>query len=702
MKAAVTPLLQFIKSTPQFIVPIYQRHYSWTKAQCQQLWDDIIQKNTGGDSTTNHFIGTIVYVTPARDGKHPVGVIDGQQRLTTVLLLLKAIADYVNEHGVKQQKPERISPKEIDSYLFANHGINTDNPHKLVLSEADQETFAAIIGDTPLPEHPSPLLIGNFEFFTNLLQQTESDVSRIYRGLSRLTVVEIALDATKDNPQLIFESINSTGIPLSQADLIRNFILLGHDPIVQSDLYSRFWRPMEIIFGRRNYPTRFDAFMRHYLTIKTGEISRISDVYQSFKRYFQAIDISTEYLLTDLHRFAGYYGAIALGQEPNVLLQQAFANISELGIEAPYPFLLQMYDFCQHGSLSAQDVHRMAQIVASYIVRRSVCGIPSTALGYFFASLATQLDETEYPESLEALLWLQTSTLRFPRDKEFIKELTTRDIYNSRNARYLLTRLEQFGSGTTINFEHFSIEHILPQNKELSPSWQDALGPEWEDLQEQWVHTLGNLTLTEHNTEYGDNPFIFKRDLVTTMDGTPIGLAHSRLFLNRGLLSVKQWDADAIQARAAALATLATQIWKAPVGTERAIEWHRRTRSTPSVTPEDYPQLQRPELRELFENLRAKALALDSRIHERFFKSSIGYRLHTHIFDIEFLSRKLMLYFYAPPNEISDPLQLTEDVSSTARYTGRDIAFSLESLEDLPYAVDLVRQALARHLRHYS
>jgi len=292
--------------------------------------------------------------------------------------------------------------------------------------------------------------------------------------------------------------------------------------------------------------SHFDAFMRHYLTLHTDEIPRIGDVYEAFKSYARLPKVAekgVDALVADINRFASYYCAMALGQEEDRALAAAFRDLRELKVDVAWPFLLELYNDYSQGLLMKEDLLNAVRLVESYIFRRAVCAIPTNSLNKTFATFRRALDKSHYLESNEAHFLLLPSYRRFPRDEEFERELKRRDLYNFRSRSYWLRRLENHGRKEPVPVDEYTIEHILPQNENLSSEWQKALGPNCKKIQETWLHTLGNLTLTGYNSEYSDRPFLEKRN----MQG---GFMKVRCASTRGLGEVEVWSETAIQSRA--------------------------------------------------------------------------------------------------------------------------------------------------------
>ena len=378
MIAVQASLLTFLHKSPQFAIPIYQRNYSWTGTQCRQLWTDLLRAGRS-DAIKAHFIGAVVYVKRGQDNvvaQEPLMVIDGQQRLTTSTLLIAALAKYFENKGVGELLGA-FSAKKLRNYYLINADEDGERHYKLILSETDKDTLLAILNNSPMPVESSQRIVENYELFQELIAVHHAELEAICRGLSKLVIVDVSLDRSQDNPQLIFESMNSTGLELSQADLIRNYILMGLEPSLQTTLYKTYWRPMEKAFGQTAYGVHFDPFMRHYLTSKTGEIPNVRDVYTAFKTFAATFKGDTTKLVADIHAYATYYCAMALGAEQDSALKQAFHDLRELKVDVAYPFLLDVYHDMKQGRLTSEEVLTVVRLVESYVFRRAICAIPT-------------------------------------------------------------------------------------------------------------------------------------------------------------------------------------------------------------------------------------------------------------------------------------------------------------------------------------
>ena len=706
MKATEANLLQFLKKSPQFVIPIYQRNYSWTKAQCVQLWDDIMRAGRNGKANA-HFIGSIVYVERGLStvtAQEALLVIDGQQRLTTTTLLIATLAEYFETNDL-QEILDTFSARKLRNYYLVNPEEDGDRHFKLLLSETDKDSLLAILRKAPLPQHGSTRIMENHALFRDLIESHKNELETICQGLAKLVIVDISLDRSNDNPQLIFESMNSTGLELSQADLIRNYILMGLEPKLQTDLYTTYWRPMEVAFGQDAYVTHFDAFMRHYLTVKTGEIPNIKAVYAAFKTFSSTVsgntdDEKTRHLIADLHTFASYYVRIALGKESNPQLKQAFHDLRELKVDVAYPFLLEAYHDYQNNIIDPNDLLTIVRLVESYVFRRAICSIPTNSLNKTFSGLSRSLKKDRYVESLQATLLLSPSYRRFPTDDEFGAQIKVRDLYNFRSRSYWLRRMENHGRKERVRVDDYTIEHILPQNEHLSEDWRKELGPEWQRVRQDWLHTLGNLTLTGYNSEYSDRPFAYKKSQALDQSGQPVGLASSPLHLNQGLGSVQQWNEEAIKQRAQRLSSMALKVWPAPQLEDQILDAYRAnsTDLAQAWSINDHPYLVSGPTSNLFQALRQSILALDPCVSEEFLKLYVAYKAETNFVDIVPQAKRLRLSLNMPFHELDDPKGLCKDVSNLGRWGNGDVEIGFSELNDLPYIMSLIRQSFDRQM----
>jgi uncharacterized protein with ParB-like and HNH nuclease domain len=572
VKAVDANLLDFLKKATQFVVPIYQRVYSWDYPECEQLWKDIVR--AGSSDIESHFTGSIVYVEKDQGNiaqAEPALIIDGQQRVTTVTLLLAALAAHLENLPEHEQEPvEGFAPRKIRGLWLTNEYEKDDKYFKLLLSQSDREALKAVVRSDPLANANNSRVITNFELFASKLKDPATDIAAVCKGISRLEIVDVHLKRGTDNPQLVFEAMNSTGKRLSQADLIRNFVLMDLEPSKQSHLYEGYWFPMEQEFkGAKE--RRFDEFVRYYLTVRTGTIPRLDDIYDAFKDFTFAEaenGISQQQVVMGLSRSAKHFVAMAMGKENNPRLATRFIEIEQLKATVAYPFLLRVYEDYSEGLVSENQFVQILEAVIAYLFRRTICRIPTNSLNNTFAALVSQIDLDNYVESVWGRLLTLDTYKRFPDDEEFARYLRDEDLYHLQRAPYFFAKMENDSHKEPIGIGDYTIEHVMPQNEKLSHEWQEMLGPGWVEVQARLLHTLGNLTLTGYNPELSDRPFQEKRDM-------PGGFRDSHLKLNKGLTDLDEWNADAIAARAKTLAGQAVNVWKRPSLSPAQLAEHR-------------------------------------------------------------------------------------------------------------------------------
>ncbi|GAA6857197.1 DUF262 and DUF1524 domain-containing protein [Helicobacter pylori] len=548
MDVYASTLLNFIKDNQknQLVIPIYQRVYSWEKEQCKQLWDDII-KIGGDDKMDGHFIGSILLYVLRNDTKHSdktLFIIDGQQRLTTITLLLTALRDHWSDKR-----------KEIENHYLINSDKDGDKKFRLILSESDKDTLLSLIDkDRRKPSEPSSKIMENFKLFEEWIRKNTNQLETIFKGLEKLMIVKITFKKGKDDPQLIFESMNSKGIELTQTDLIRNYIVMETEIEKQEGFYNKYWRAMEEDFKQNE--KLFNQFVRHYLTIKTREIPNINKVYVAFKNYRQKEGIGIEDLLKDLQKYCGYFCRIVFKKESDKDLNKALGFLVDLEMDVIYPLLLELYSDYSDGVLSKADFIPIIALIESYICRRAVCGLGTNSLNKVFPSFTKHIQKDEYFKSLEAHFGSLTNNQRFPNNNEFKDCFIAINFYNLKEKKkYFFERLENFDTKEPVNTQKCTIEHIMPQ--ELTEEWKKDLGENFQAIHNKYLHTIGNLTLTGYNPEYSNKSFKEKQDMEK-------GFKDSPLRLNQGLRDLESFGEEEIKKRANDLAHLALKIWTYP------------------------------------------------------------------------------------------------------------------------------------------
>jgi len=693
MKAGETRLLTLLEGKRQFIIPIYQRTYSWTLDQCEQLWNDVLGA-AKDDSIYSHFIGSIVYIGEGAQvitAMPKLLVIDGQQRLTTLSLMLAALRDSIGNDNTDVG----VSSEEInDSYLLNKHG-KQDQRYKILLNRRDRDTLTRIVDSTEISENDSNRILENYKFLKEQVHTSGVDPSKVWEGITKLVVVDVALEHGRDNPQLIFESLNSTGLDLSQADLIRNNVLMGLRPDDQEKVYSNYWYPMEQSFGGPGTFDQFDRFVRDYLTLKsnTRAIPRINEVYVNFKAHVRDQQhVPIEQVVSDVYSYSRLFVKLAFEKESDKEINRIFRDINTLRVDVAYPFLLEVYKDYEEGSLPREDFVAILKLVESYVFRRVISEIPTNTLNKTFATLSRDIDKSNYLESVQARFLLSDSYRRFPKDDEFWFKFQVRDVYNFRNRNYLLEKLENDDTKEPNNVETYTIEHILPQNENLSLEWRQELGEDWEKIQAEYLHTIGNLTLTGYNSELSDHPFKEKRDRRG-------GFAESPIRLNRALGKLDHWNKDTIEQRAESLANQAIKIWIFPNLSPQTLEKYQPAKvekDKSAYSLEDHESLRGKNL-ELFQQLEKRILNFDASVRREIKKLTIAYKTISSFVDVISQKGDLKLILNMRFDQLDDPKGICRDLTNKGHWGNGDVEARLVSEDQLDYVTSLIRQSYELH-----
>ena len=557
MHAHQKSLTEIFTQNHQFTIPIYQRPYSWQKKQCEKLWEDI---QNAAKNDREHFIGSIVRFENSQKEEVTIyTVIDGQQRITTILLLISAmILKQENEHRAQEWKELYLTNRHKEKDLF----------YKILLTDKDKSSLTNII-DNNNNKIESTRIKENFELFQEFLKKID-DLDIIHKGIRKLKIVDVALDLKHDDPQLIFESLNSTGLKLSQADLIRNFLLMKLNPSQQEKIYKNYWHPVEKKFSSNLKNSKdedkiFNRFFRDYLTIKNeGDIPNQSNVYEEFQLYIEkqkeGQQEKIETIVADIYKFSEFYTKIAYPreQEDNHKLKQAFIDFNNTEVNVSYPFLMSVYDDFDSKIIDEKTFLDILKLVESYVFRRFICELATNSLNKTFANLHKSINKEKYFDSLQLKLESFKNKERFPRDEEFTEKLKLRNLYEVKHYRtYWLLKFENFNKKEPISMENLSIEHIMPQNQDNSnlPSyWQQEIGENYQQVWAKYLHTLGNLTLTAYNSELGNKSFADKK----------IFFDKSPLKLNESFRDFENWNEDSINKRAEILIAEMLKIWQFP------------------------------------------------------------------------------------------------------------------------------------------
>lgn len=682
MDARKGNIYEILNGNRQFLIPVYQRFYSWDIDQCKRLWNDIVEMQRKGKA--GHFVGSIVNIAEQAmpTGVQKYMIIDGQQRMTTLTLLLLALRDY----AIKNPSDTTINARRIDNMLLKNEYESGDERYKLLLTETDRDILISLVEEKPISESIRSRLIENYNFFANKLADKEIQPAEVYESIGKLQIVNITLDRAVDDAQAIFESLNSTGKELSESDLIRNFVLMGLEPSEQTYVYEHLWRPMEQLFIYETQGTVMDAFFRHYLTMKLSRIPKQGRVYEEFKLYHLNCEFGTiRELCQDLLEYAKYYTNIVFKRNSDTDLKKLYEDIIGLRMEVSYPFLLKIHHDCREGLITSDELKEILRLCISYVLRRAICEIPTNSMNKTFATLKNYIRPDDYLNSVKAFFVMQDTYKEFPDNDKFEGAFENRDIYNMRARNYILSRLENFDNKAPIIIENYTIEHIMPQNKNLSLEWQADLGAEWQDVQKKYLHTIGNLTLTAYNREMSDKPFLEKMN----MKG---GFKESALRLNKYVVLQNRWNQKHIQERAKELAKKAESIWPYPTLTVAELAPYQvEEKTVQKYSLETYDV--NAFTRILFESLDKRIMNLSPAVKKEYKKLYVAYKLDTNFVDIVFQKQRLRISINMKFSEINDPNGICKDITGIGRWGNGDVELFMEHQDELDQIMEIVKQS---------
>ena len=545
-------------ASKRFIIPVYQRNYDWKMEHCKQLYDDLVKIIR--QNRKSHFFGSIVSVQSESGTMEEFLIIDGQQRLTTISLLLLAIYHLLSS-GKMVSRDHQLTDKILKKYLIDEYEPE-EKRIKLKPIKNDQKAFG-ILFDQDEEYIPDSNLTINYRYFYDRIQHGELDIDELFDAICKLEIINISLNH-EDNPQLIFESLNSTGLNLSEGDKIRNYILMGLPNDQQTKFYEKYWNRIE------SY-TDYDvsSFVRDYLSIKQQSTPNMNSVYPTFKKYVEDAEVADiEPLLKDLLEYAKRYAFLIKGGHSDERLNSCIYRLNRLSTSVTRPFLLEVIRLSESGALTADELIEVFHFTESYLFRRAICDLPTNALNKIFLLLHREIirfdgDESHYIEKFKYALLSKRERTRFPSDEEFAECMSTRNIYgmNPKNKLYLFERLENSETSETkdvwghLDRGEYSIEHIMPQH--LTAAWIVSLGDNYEAIHTNWLHRLANLTLTAYNSRYSNSPFAEKRDM-------PHGFKDSGLRINQWVGRKEQWGLPELEERDQLLKNTVIGIWPYP------------------------------------------------------------------------------------------------------------------------------------------
>lgn len=562
MQAKENHLYRLLDGTDKkFIIPVYQRSYSWKKQNCELLLQDL--RTVYEKNFSSHFFGSIVYVENDAAGCNEYIIIDGQQRITTVCLLLLAIRNYINDNpGIDTG----VNPDKITKAYLTDEYAKDEKKLKLKLIEGDDAAYDQLIQNAE-PISNNSISVNYLYFYEEISKLSATQIKGLYDSVMKLMVVNISLKPQNgDDPQLIFESLNSTGLGLSEADKIRNYVLMNMSANEQEKFYKNYWEKLENIVSKNNV----DIFIRYYLSVKRRELANERTLYFPFKEFRRDFKGSTEDLLKDMLKYAKYYQEIRIAKGKGDTYLATLARINKLQVNTSYPLIFDLYEAKNSGKLNENEFCEALKIIESYVVRRFICGLSTNPLNKIFVSLGAEIEkavekyDVSYLDAFVAQIISITGKSRFPSDRDLEDKFATYELYNAKPylKKYIFERLENSSTKELIAVEEqidegtLTIEHIMPQK--MTPDWKAALGQQWELVYSKYKDTPGNLTLTAYNSEYSNLVFEKKRDMPQK------GIKYSKLFLNEYVKECDVWTEKQILERANILLEVAKKCWRYP------------------------------------------------------------------------------------------------------------------------------------------
>lgn len=567
MKASEEMLFRLLEGgDKRFVVPVYQRPYSWKKANCELLVKDLSEL-AKRDNNATHFFGSIVYVVNNIGSFNEYVIIDGQQRITTISLLLLAIRNYITNNSLSIG----VSASEITNRYLTDAYSDSAKKLKLKLVQGDDEAYDRLIESTQPIANNNVTVNYNF-FYDTLSSLSDIEIKGLYEAIKKLIIVNISLNPHNgDDPQLIFESLNSTGLDLEEADKIRNYVLMKMTSTQQERIYKNYWEKLESKVSKED----INKFIRHYLAIKTRELANENKLYFAFKGYREKNStLQIEDILNDILIYAEFYNQIKNAKiSSRVQYISKIARINRLEVNTVTPLLFDLFYAKSQTLLTEEEMSECVSSIESYIARRIICGLPTSALNKIFVSMGAEIQRyidkhgATYLDALKYSILTKTGKSRFPTDHDFQEKFVAYELYNAKpnTRKYFFERLENYNNRERIAIEEqidngeLTIEHIMPQT--LTDEWKGSLGDKWELTHSKYKDTVGNLTLTAYNSDYSNLMFITKKTLPDK------GFDYSKLSLNTYIKTCNTWTETEIIKRAELLLSWAEKIWQTPVTT---------------------------------------------------------------------------------------------------------------------------------------
>lgn len=564
MDGNVRSAIEFLRGAVKIYIPVYQRNYDWNIENCKLLFDDLLDLEVNDKRT--HFFGSIV-VKPGNYSQDII-VIDGQQRLTTLSLLMLAIKNWLDKNEEKAQHVRLTADYVLNTFLQDQY-LSTPDKYILQSNPRDYKSYKLLFGNEKFYDKSSNITL-NYSYFYDCIDSMDISVDQLMNSIQKLQFMVVNLNSPEDDPQLIFESLNSTGVALTDADKIRNFLLMNEDLPEQDKYFQNYWQPLE-----ENTHFEVSKFFRYYLTIKNAEFPKISNVYNEFKTTYFNLDFNKHDLFEDINDYSNTYKMILECNTGTKQIDRILNRFLELNVTVIRPFIMAIINDYTSDRISEEETIRIVEIIEKYIARRIITKTPSNALNKVIATLYRDFrhfqdtHDNEYKDSevITYLLLKKQGSGRVPTDEELIRNFKNNNWYNINSSyrSYIFERLENYNHIESLSIyeglknKDYSIEHIMPQK--LSSEWKKALGDQYQTIHDSYVNSLGNLTITGYNSKYSNRSFEEKQNMEK-------GFKESH-FVNLNKLPARSenWRETEIIERTNQLINIAIEIWEFPEST---------------------------------------------------------------------------------------------------------------------------------------
>ncbi len=649
MEVTKTTMAKLLNGQKHYVVPIFQRIYSWKISNCRQFFNDIKKLIISENKNKDHFIGSIVEIAHKKNsGSLSVNlIIDGQQRFTTCILFIIALMDNFKDD-------DEVNLDKIKEFYLINRHEDNDEKYKLLLIEEDMNILKKLIDNIKINNEEESNLIKNFNFFKEQISENNYSFSEYIDTMDKLKIALITLDPTTDDSQLIFESINSTGLSLSQGDLIKNFILMDLPPNEQKNIFEKYWKEMENKLIKLN---KLDIFFKHFLTIKNNRIPNEKDIYNQFKLFKNNSSDSKYEIVEEIYKFFIIFEKVIKNDFQDPQIFKSMKNLNLLKNASIIPLLMKLFDKVDENLLNFSDLDYLIKIFTSYIIRRSFAGLASSILNKVFLNLMNKLEHENIKEIICATLLNFENTQKFPNNKDFETNFKEKNIYNMWIKNPVLEMIENFEKKKDIELENYTVEHIMPQGENMPNNWKEMLGDNWKDIFDKYVHTIGNITLTLYNSELSNKSFEKKKNMTG-------GFKESQLKLNRFVVNSDTWGEKEIKERADELYKECLKIFPYPDIEKDILDKYKNVKINQEYTLEEHINYNNIEVKNILDKLWKFSKYLNPNLELNIKKIYINIIENEDIIACLILNKNYIIFNFYNWEEIIDENELIVDLTN--------------------------------------